>query len=111
MVVSGFFLFQDTLRRIAVQDNLALYTNAYGEAVLNWRKSQFVLEFSLDEGLEIERQIRPEELPENLRAPYEALQMRCETLIVEKVLRIHRRAGYEFYCWEGRRPRKIEIEA
>lgn len=110
MVVSGIILFFTTTRDIIAKDRISFTTNRYKETVMNWRNSSFVLEFSFDEGLEIERQIKPEELPEHLYRKYEELLGRYDNIFIEVVYRLSGERLYEFYCYNQGRLTKLEFE-
>lgn len=110
MVVSGLFLLVNTAQSIIRQDRISFETNRYKETVMNWRESSFVLEFSLGEGLEIERQIRPQELPEHLKAKFEELSAQYDEIFLEVVYRIGADKAYEFYCYKNNVLTKYEFD-
>lgn len=108
MVVSGLFLLISTSRQIIDQDKIALSTNQFDETTLNWRESSFVLEFSVDDGLEIERAIEPDELPEELHATYNKLIPDYDRILLEKVF-TWGPDSYEFYCYKDNQLTKLEF--
>lgn len=110
MVISGLVLFVNTAKNIQAQDHLYFYTNNYEEAAFHWRESHFVLEFSLGEGLEIERQISPVELPPHIKTKYDSLAHQCERVYVEVVYKLGKARGYELYCHSGSAYKKFEFE-
>jgi uncharacterized membrane protein YfcA len=110
MVVSGVFLLISTSKSIISQDKISLSTNKYNETVMNWRESSFVLEFSIGEGLEIERQITPDELPVHLKAKYEELSLQYEKIFLEVVHKIGDKKSYEFYCYNNENLSKFEFK-
>lgn len=110
MVVAGVFLLTHTIQNIVKQDNLFFTRNEYNETVMNWRNSRLVLEFSLGEGLEIERQIKPEELPPGLKSRYDELSHQYDRIYVEIVYKIGYGTGYEFYCFKDNHLTKYEFE-
>lgn len=100
MVISGITLLVTSSQKIINQDNVQISTINKGdenETTLKWRDSDFVLEYSLDGELEIERQIKPDELPENIRVKYNELLPQFDEIYLEKVYKF-REIGYEFYC-------------
>jgi uncharacterized membrane protein YfcA len=110
MVVSGLFLFVNTTQSIIRQDKISFATNKYNETVMNWRESAFVLEFSIGEGLEIERQIKPSELPQHLKEKYDEWITKYDHIFLEVVYRIGGKRGYEFYCYKDNILTKMEFD-
>ncbi len=109
MVISGFVLLIGTLQNIIHNDNISFATNKYNETTMNWRNSHFVLEFAIDDGFEIERQIRPNELPIELRQKYENLKMNYDNIYLEKVFKLGSDTTYEFYCYKAHHLTKLEF--
>lgn len=109
MVFSGLFLLINTSSTIIQKDKISIQTNPYNETVMNWRESQFVLEFSIGEGLEIERQIKPTELPDNLKIKYKELLNAYDNIFLEIVYGLEGKK-YEFYCYKGNNLSKFEFE-
>lgn len=110
MVLSGIFLLVDTSSNIVKQDKISFSINQYDERTINWRNSNFVLEFAIDDGLEIERPINFEELPENLKVEYNTLKTTYDKILIEKVFKIASKSSYEFYCFKDSKLTKIEFE-
>jgi uncharacterized membrane protein YfcA len=110
MVVSGIFLLIGTTNNIIQKDQISFSTNQYDERTINWRNSNFVLEFAIDDGLEIERPILFEELPDNLKIEYTALQPMYDTILLEKVFKIGSNRSYEFYCLNNNMLTKLEFD-
>ncbi|GAB4460029.1 MAG: hypothetical protein Fur0028_13470 [Bacteroidales bacterium] len=110
MVISGVFLLVNTSQSIIRQDKISIATNKYNETVMNWRQSAFVLEFSIGEGLEIERQIKPSELPQHLKAKYDELILKYDNIFLEVVYRLGSNVGYEFYCYKNNILTKLEFD-
>lgn len=110
MVLSGIFLLVDTSSNIVKQDKISFSINQYDERTINWRNSNFVLEFAIDDGLEIERPINFEELPENLKVEYNTLKITYDKILIEKVFKIASKSSYEFYCFKDSKLTKIEFE-
>ncbi len=110
MVVSGAFLLVSTAQSIIREDKFSLSTNRYNETVMNWRESSFVLEFSIGDGLEIERQITPDELPEHLLSKYNRLLLSYDEIFLEIVHKIGSGKAYEFYCYKDQQLTKLEFE-
>lgn len=109
MVVSGALLLTETAQSIVKQDKISFEISRYNEAIVNWRESRFALEFSLGEGFEIERQIKPEELPERLKLKFDELSSQYDEIFLEVVYRIGEKRGYEFYCYKNNALSKYEF--
>lgn len=110
MVVSGIFLLIGTTRSIIRQDKISFSTNQYDERTINWRNSNFVLEFAIDDGLEIERPINYNELPEHLKQEYSRLEPGYDKILLEKVFKVGAEHSYEFYCFKGKSMTKFEYD-
>ena len=111
MVISGIVLLTSSSEKIINQDKVQLYTVAKGdknETTLKWRNSDLVLEYALDDGLEIERPIDSSELPENLLQKYNQLLPKYDVIHLEKVFKIGEE-GYEFYCIKDKKLTKLEF--
>lgn len=111
MVISGVVLLISSSEKIINQDKVQLYTVAKGdknETTLKWRNSDLVLEYALDDGLEIERPINPSELPKNLAQKYNQLLPKYDDIHLEKVFKIGEE-GYEFYCIKDKKLTKFEF--
>ncbi|PJZ46394.1 sulfite exporter TauE/SafE family protein [Leptospira brenneri] len=110
MVVSGLFLLVITTQNIIQKDNFYFEKNQYNETTMNWRESSFVLEFAFDDGLEIERQISPEELPPKHKAKYEELMPQYDQILLEVVYKIGSHRSYEFYCYTNHKLSKFKFK-
>ncbi|MCB9203024.1 MAG: sulfite exporter TauE/SafE family protein [Flavobacteriales bacterium] len=110
MVISGFVLLISTSDKIMTQDNISFSKNKLNETTINWRKSNFVLEFAIDDGLEIERAILPNELPKNLNQKYLELSTLYDKIFLEKVFQLGEEPNYEFYCYKNDELSKFELE-
>ena len=111
MVISGIVLLTSSSEKIINQDKVQIYTIAKGdknETTLKWRNSDLVLEYALDDGLEIERPIDSSELPENLLQKYNQLLPKYDVIYLEKVFKIGE-DGYEFYCIKDKKLTKLEF--
>ncbi|MCB1200119.1 MAG: sulfite exporter TauE/SafE family protein [Leptospiraceae bacterium] len=112
MVVSGLILFFSTTQRIVEQDSISVHTakkNSSIETAIQWRKIDFVLEYSIDDGLEIERAIHPSELPIELFNKYEELLPAYDEILLEKVFKFGESKSYEFYCYLDNKLTKLEF--
>ena len=110
MVVSGIFLLVGTTQNIITQDNISFSTNQYDEITMHWRNSNFVLEFAIDDGLEIERPINTSELPDKLKAKYNELLPQYDKILLEKVFKVASKSSYEFYCYKDKKLTKFEFD-
>lgn len=110
MVVSGIFLLVGTTNSIIKQDKISFSTNQYDERTINWRNSNFVLEFAIDEGLEIERPINFDELPEKFKQKYNRLKPSYDKILLEKVFKVASKRSYEFYCYKDNKLTKYEFD-
>lgn len=110
MVVSGIFLLVGTTNSIIKQDKISFSTNQYDERTINWRNSNFVLEFAIDDGLEIERPIDVDELPEKLKIEYHKLKLTYDNILLEKVFKVASKRSYEFYCFKDNKLTKFEFD-
>lgn len=110
MVVSGVMLMTTTSTQIVQQDNITAWTNNKDKLAINWRTSSFVLEFKIDEGLEVEIPIKPEELPPVLKQKYDDLAAQSDYIKTEKVFRLLASPEYEFYCYRNRELTKLEFD-
>ena len=110
MVVSGIFLLVGTTQNIITQDKLSFSTNQYDERTIHWRNSNFVLEFAIDDGLEIERPINTNELPDKLKTKYNELLPQYDKILLEKVFKLASKRSYEFYCYKDKTLTKFEFD-
>lgn len=109
MVISGVFLLIGTINSIIMLDNISISKNKYDEQTINWRNSNFILEFAIDDGLEIERPIKTDELPENLKSEFASLSLKYDKILIEKVFKIGIKNSYEFYCFKENKLTKLEF--
>ena len=63
-----------------------------------------------DWSLEIERPIKADELPDELRIKYDSLQRIYDNILLEKVFKIDKQPIYEFYCIRNDIIDKMEFE-
>lgn len=110
MAVSGIFLFYNTSHHILLDDKVAFGKNRYDETTMNWRNSNFALEFAISDGLEIERQINAYELPSIYKKTYDSLQLIYNPIYIEKVYKLGDKRTFEFNCFKGSVCTKIEVE-
>ncbi|TGL44623.1 sulfite exporter TauE/SafE family protein [Leptospira perdikensis] len=110
MVISGLFLLISTSQNIIQKENVSVIKNQHNETTMNWRNSSFVLEFAIDEGFEIERQIQPNELPPEYKSKYDQLINQYDQVFLEIVYRIGSNVSYEFYCYKNNELTKIEFK-
>ncbi|HNM31309.1 MAG TPA: sulfite exporter TauE/SafE family protein [Chitinophagales bacterium] len=110
MAVSGIFLFFSTSHHILMEDKISFGKNRYDETTMNWRNSNFALEFALSDGFEIERQINANELPDKYKRAYDSLQLKYNPIYIEKVYKLGDKRAFEFNCFRGDILYKIEIE-
>ncbi len=110
MVVSGFILLITTASQIIKQDRISFSENKLNETTLKWKESNFVLEFAIDEGLEVERPINANELPEKLKIKYDELYRQYDKIFLEKVFKLSAEPSYEFYCYKNNVLTKFEFE-
>lgn len=113
MVVSGITLLVGTFDKIIRQDKLAFASvknDVENESIISWRNMDLILEYSSNDGLEVERPIKPDELPLHLLAKYIVLIKKYDTIQLEKVFLMHKKPGYEFYCYKNKNLTKLEME-
>ena len=112
MVVSGIVLLMGTSNKIIEQDKIAFATvqnSNETETSISWRKTDLTLELTIDDGLEIERAIQPNELPSHLEEKYSALKQKYDTIYLEKVFAFRKEPSYEFYCYKNNQLTKSEF--
>ncbi len=108
MVVAGITLLIGTSDKIIQQDKLGV-TIAKKESIISWRSTDLVIEFAFDDGLEIEKPIHPEELPNHLKTKYDSLKNHYDVIHLEKVFTFRNEPSYEFYCYKDNQLTKFEI--
>jgi hypothetical protein len=79
------------------------------ESVISWRNTDFIIEFAFDEGFEVERPIKPDELPDHLHEKYRNLQEKYDRVELEKVFTINKNPAYEFNCYKNGKLTKFEV--
>ena len=112
MVVSGIMLLIGTSEKIIQQDKISFsttYKSKESESVISWRNTDFVIEFAFDDGFEVERPIKPDELPYHLKQKYDSLRPLYDHIHLEKVFTFQEEPAYEFYCYRNGELTKFEI--
>ncbi|WP_267403190.1 MULTISPECIES: sulfite exporter TauE/SafE family protein [unclassified Chryseobacterium] len=112
MVISGIMLLAGTSEKIIQQDKISFSTthqSKESESVISWRNTDFVIEFAFDDGFEVERPIKPDELPSHLKHKYDSLRPHYDNIHLEKVFTIQNEPTYEFYCYKNGALTKFEI--
>ncbi|MCT4198113.1 MULTISPECIES: sulfite exporter TauE/SafE family protein [Elizabethkingia] len=112
MVISGITLLMGTTDKIVKQDKIAfatIHNKGKDEAIVSWRNTDLVLEYTIDGGLEIERPISAKELPPHLNKKYTALKPNYDTIYIEKVFQFRKEPVYEFYCYKEKQLTKFEL--
>jgi len=112
MVLSGIILFTGTFDKIIQDDKISfstMHNNKEKESLISWRNVDLVIEFAFDDGLEVERAIRPEELPLHLREKHDTLLLKYDNIYLEKVFAFRKEATYEFYCYKDDQLTKLEF--
>jgi uncharacterized membrane protein YfcA len=113
MVISGITLLVGTSDKIIKQDKIAfasVQNNVKKESVISWRDTDLVLEYTFDDGLEIERPIHADELPDHLQQKYHQLKKEYDTIHLEKVFVLRKKPSYEWYCYKNSQLTKIEMQ-
>jgi uncharacterized membrane protein YfcA len=112
MVISGIVLLIGTSEKIIQQDKIsfsAAHENSESVSKISWRNTDFIVEFAFDDGFEVEKPIKPSELPDHLKEKYEALRNQYDKIHLEKVFTINNEPAYEFYCYKDGTLTKFEI--
>lgn len=109
MVLSGLVLLISTSKYIIEQDKLNINIGM-NEATIKWRQSNLELEYSLDDGLEVERPIDNNELTEELKIKYKELSAAYDKIILEKVFKLGESPSYEFYCYKDNVLTKFDFD-
>lgn len=109
MVLSGIFLLFTASQHIIEIDKFSFSTYS-DELTVKWRQSNFVLEYAFDEGLEVERSIHFNELPNHLQQKYSNLLPQYDQILLEKVFKLGEEPSYEFYCYKNRALTKMEFD-
>ncbi|REC60179.1 sulfite exporter TauE/SafE family protein [Chryseobacterium pennae] len=104
MVVSGIILMTSTSGKIIQQDQIVInssstrHKNVY---TMSWRNTRMVLEYKGQEGIEIEKNVQPEELSGHLKEKYHTLIEHYDEVRIEKVYVLGKKTSHEFYCYKG----------
>lgn len=109
MVVSGLALLVSTSQLIFKHDKIVVDADL-NEASFKWRESSFDLEYTYNDGFEIERPIKADELPPSLRSKHQELSIAYDRILLEKVFRFGESPTYEFYCYRSGTLSKFEFE-
>ncbi|MDZ4716744.1 MAG: sulfite exporter TauE/SafE family protein [Cytophagales bacterium] len=109
MVASGVALLVSTTQHIVSQDKISIDAGRH-ETTIKWRESNLDLEYSWDDGLEVERPIQQDELPEKLKVTYNELLVKYDQILLEKVFRLGKEPGYEFYCYKDGKLTKYDFD-
>lgn len=109
MVVSGLALLVSTSQLILKHDKLVTAVG-FQEASIKWRDSSFDLEYSYNDGFEVERPIQPSELPATLKLNHQELSAGYDHILLEKVFRLGKQPSYEFYCYKNNALTKYNFE-
>jgi uncharacterized membrane protein YfcA len=113
MVVAGVVLLTSSARDVIATDRLHMHTrllNEGGETAVYWRNSALVLEYTWDDGLEIEFPVTYADLPAHLQAKHDSLAAHCDRVQMEIVHRFRRPVDYEFYCSQNGQIQKLEFD-
>ncbi len=108
MVFSGIILMIGTSDKIIQEDRIG-FARINQESIISWRNTDLVIEFAIDDGLEIERPIRPTELPVHLKTRYDSLKNHYNVIHLEKVFKFRKEPSYEFYCYKNNQITKFEM--
>jgi len=112
MVISGITLMTGTTQKIIQQDKISFSTthnSSEKESVISWRQIDFMIEFAFDDGFEVERSIKADELPQHLKEKYENLKPHYDKIHLEKVFTFRKEPAYEFYCYKNGQLTKFEV--
>lgn len=113
MVLSGILLLIGTSDKIIQQDKISLstiYKTSESESIISWRNTDFIIEFAFNDGFEVERPIKSDELPNIVRKKYNGMKNQYDTIYIEKVFSFGQQPTYEFYCYKNNLMiKKLEI--
>jgi uncharacterized membrane protein YfcA len=104
MVLSGILLLIGTSDKIIHQDNISLSTiqkTSETESIISWRNTDFIIEFAFNDGFEVEKPIKPSELPNIHKEQYNNLKGQYDHIYIEKVFSFNSKPTYEFYCYKN----------
>ncbi|CAA7197500.1 sulfite exporter TauE/SafE family protein [Chryseobacterium potabilaquae] len=112
MVLSGIILLMSTSNKIIYEDKMHFSTTSTHhkrESIISWRDTEVILEFTFGDGFEVERSIKPDELPVYLQEKYHELENQYDHIHLEKVFAFRKKTQYEFYCYKNGQLTKYEI--
>lgn len=109
MVIAGLALFSNTSQHIINKNKVTVVPGRH-ETAIKWRQSNFALEYKLDDGLEVEMSILPEELPAALKVKYNEFDAQYDAVLIEKVFKFGEQPSYEFYCYIAGEMMKYDFE-
>ncbi|CAA7390983.1 sulfite exporter TauE/SafE family protein [Chryseobacterium fistulae] len=101
-------LFNRFYLRFGLKKEEIIATRAANE-VFSWRDTEVILEFTFGDGFEVERSIKPDELPVYLQEKYHELKNQYDHIHIEKVFAFRKKTQYEFYCYKNGQLTKYEI--
>ncbi|SFB71268.1 hypothetical protein SAMN05421780_10148 [Flexibacter flexilis DSM 6793] len=111
MSASGVFLLLKTSQNIIVQDNILVESKGNeSEIMMNWRDKNVIVEYDWNEGLEIEKDITQQQLPNHLQEKYKKLLTQYDKIALEQVFILNYSRGYEFYCYKNNTLTKFEFD-
>ena len=102
MVFAGLFLAIKSTNEIIEKDNIYLQKSVFlnkNETKIFWRDSYLKMEYSWEEGIEIEIPIKSKDLPAEGIKFYNELASKYETIVIEEVYAFGNSKKYEFYCY------------
>lgn len=108
MVISGIVLFIGTSKQIFKHNKLAIKPEIE-RTTIKWQQKGLDLEYSFEDGLEIERPIQENELPNNLKLKYITLTEKFCQIFLEKVFKLGEQPSYEFYCYKNNKLTKFDF--
>jgi uncharacterized membrane protein YfcA len=112
MVLSGVLLFSGAVTKIISSNNVDLnYSPISGgvETRLQWKQSNFSLEFKYEEGFELEQIVELGTLPDAKRQQVEAFILDADRFVIEEVYAF-RKHYYEVYKWKNGQLIKVDIK-
>lgn len=110
MVVSGMILLITTSNKIITTDQVSISFLNRGKKVeshISWRDHQIALEFKLNEGVELEKTILPQDLPTDIKTKFLEMKPLFDHIHIEKVFTISEKPSYEFNCFKMGKKTKI----
>lgn len=104
MVISGITLLTGTSGKIIKQDQIAINNSSTQNVKIysmSWRNTHMELEYKAGKGLELEKNVHPEELSGSLKEKYHSLMEYYDKVHVEKVYTLGKKSTHEFYCYKN----------